>query len=91
MQALANNPGQQQQQQMQGQNSKTITQKDIDDLLKEIQHLSQAGKREQAAQMMAMLQNMMENLHMSQGGQGGQGGRASRARRSTTPSRNSAT
>ena len=71
-QALANNPDQKQQQQMQDQNSKTITQKDIDDLLKEIQRLSQAGQREQAAQMMAMLQNMMENLHMSQGGQGGQ-------------------
>lgn len=72
-QALANNPGQKQQQ-MQGENSRTITQKDIDDLLKEIQRLSQAGQRDQAAQMMALLQNMMENLHMSQGGQGGQGG-----------------
>jgi uncharacterized protein (TIGR02302 family) len=72
MQALANNPGAQQQQ-MQGQNSKTITQKDIDDLLKAIQQMSAAGNREQAAQMMAMLQNMMENLHMSQSGQGGQG------------------
>ena len=54
---------------MQDQNSKTITQKDIDDLLKAIQRLSAAGNRDQAAQMMAMLQNMMENLHMSQGGQ----------------------
>ncbi len=75
-QALANNPDQKKQQQMQDQNSKTITQKDIDDLLKEIQRLSQAGQREQAAQMMAMLQNMMENLRMSQGGQGGQGGQS---------------
>jgi uncharacterized protein (TIGR02302 family) len=75
-QALANNPDQKKQQQMQDQNSKNITQKDIDDLLKEIQRLSQAGQREQAAQMMAMLQNMMENLHMSQSGQGGQGGQS---------------
>ena len=75
-QALANNPDQKKQQsQMQDQNSKNITQKDIDDLLKEIQRLSQAGQREQAAQMMAMLQNMMENLRMSQG-QGGKGGQS---------------
>ena len=78
-QALANNPDQKKQQsQMQDQNSKNITQKDIDDLLKEIQRLSQSGQREQAAQMMAMLQNMMENLRMSQGqgGTGGQGGQS---------------
>jgi uncharacterized protein (TIGR02302 family) len=74
-QALANNPDQKKQQQMQDQNSKSITQKDIDDLLKEIQRLSQASQREQAAQMMAMLQNMMENLRMSQG-QGGKGGQS---------------
>ena len=92
-QALANNPDQKKQQsQMQDQNSKNITQKDIDDLLKEIQRLSQAGQREQAAQMMAMLQSMMENLRMSQGGSGGKAAaRARPARRSTTPFRNSAT
>ena len=74
MQALANNPqAQQQQQQMQGQNQKNITQQDLDDLLKVIQQLAAAGNREQAQQMMNMLQAMMENLHMAQkGGPGGQ-------------------
>jgi uncharacterized protein (TIGR02302 family) len=68
MQALANNPGAQQQQQMQGgQDSKTLTQKDLEDLLKAIQQMSAAGNREQAAQMMAMLQNLLENLKMQQG------------------------
>lgn len=81
-QALQNNPGaqqgQQQQQQMQGQNSKTITQKDLDDLLKAIQQMAAAGNREGAQQMMAMLQNMLENMKVSreQGGQGGQQNKA---------------
>ena len=75
MQALANNPDQKaQQSQMQSQNSKTITQKDIQDLLKAIEQMAAAGNRQQAAQMMAMLQAMMENLHMAKGGQGGKGG-----------------
>ena len=73
MQALANTPPtpQQQQQQMQAQNQKNITQKDIDDLLKVIQQLAASGNRQQAAQMMAMLQQMMENLKMSQSGKSG--------------------
>lgn len=77
MQALANDPSaqaQQQQRQMQDENSKTITQKDIQDLLDLIQKLSASGNREQAAQAMAMLQNLMENLKLAPGGQGGQGG-----------------
>ena len=76
MQALQNNPraqAQQQQQQMQDGNSKTVTQKDIEDVLKAIQQLSAAGNREQAAQMLAMLQNMLENLKVAQGGSGSGG------------------
>ncbi len=68
-QALANNPPtpqQQQQQQMQAQNQRNVTQKDLDDLLKVIKQLAASGNREQAAQMMAMLQQMMENLRMAQ-------------------------
>jgi len=82
-QALQNNPGaqQSQQQQMQGQQSKTITQKDLDDLLKAIQQMSASGNRQGAQQMMAMLQNLLENLKTAQGkdGQGGQGGQQNKA------------
>jgi uncharacterized protein (TIGR02302 family) len=75
MQALQNNPSAQaqQKQEMQDENAKTITQKDIDDVLKAIQQLSAAGQREQAARMLAMLQNMLENLKVSQGGSGSGG------------------
>ena len=84
-QALQNNPGaqqgQQNQQQMQGQNSKTITQKDLNDLLKAIQQMAAAGNREGAQQMMAMLQNMLENMKVSrgEGGEGGQNGQQNKA------------
>ena len=72
MQALQSNPAAQaqQQQQMQDGNSKTVTQKDIEDVLKAIQQLSAAGNREAAAKMLAVLQNMLENLKVSQGGSG---------------------
>ncbi|HWC63549.1 MAG TPA: DUF4175 family protein, partial [Rhizomicrobium sp.] len=77
MQALANNPGaQQQQQEMQSQDTKQLTQKDLQDLLKAIQQMAAAGNREQAQQMMAMLQNLLENLKVSKGGQGGQENKA---------------
>lgn len=76
MQALANDPaGRQQQQQMQsGAESKTITEEDLQKLLDTIQKLSASGNREMAAKMLAMLQQMMENMHMSQNAQGGGGG-----------------
>ena len=45
-----------------------------------IKQLSEAGQREQAAQMLAMLQNMLENMRMTQGqngqSQGQQGNKA---------------
>jgi hypothetical protein len=83
-QALQNNPGAQQgqqQQPMQGQNSKTITQKDLDDLLKAIQQMAASGNREGAQQMMALLQSLLENLKVSREGQGqgGQSGQQNKA------------
>ena len=73
MQALANNPEAQQQAQQQMQaETKDLSQKDIQDLLKAIQQMSAAGNREQAAQMLAMLQNLLENLKMSKGQSGQQ-------------------
>ncbi len=54
--------------------TQTITQDDIDRLLKLIQKLEQSGSREAAAQMLAMLQNLLENMQMAGGaGSGGAG------------------
>jgi hypothetical protein len=72
MQALANDPAAQQQQMQAGADTKTITQDDIQKLLQTIQQLAASGNREMAAQMLAMLQSMMENLHMTRGQGGGQ-------------------
>jgi uncharacterized protein (TIGR02302 family) len=51
--------------------SKTLGMNDVQTLMQMIQKLSQAGDRQQAAQLLAMLQSMLENMHMQQaGGQG---------------------
>jgi len=51
--------------------AKVMSQQDLQDLLKAIQQMAQSGNRAQAAQMMALLQNLLENLHMTNGsGQG---------------------
>lgn len=51
--------------------AKVLSPQDLEALLKAIQQLSQSGDRAQAAQMLALLQNLLENLHMTQGsGQG---------------------
>jgi len=50
----------------------TMNQNDLNTLLKTIQQLSQAGDRERAAQLLAMLQSMLENLHTTQSASGGQ-------------------
>jgi uncharacterized protein (TIGR02302 family) len=51
--------------------AKTMSQDDLDALLKAIEELSQSGARGQAAQMLALLQSLIENMHMTQGsGQG---------------------
>ena len=43
-------------------NAKVLGAQDLDALLKAIEQLSQSGNREQAAQMLALLQNMLENM-----------------------------
>ena len=54
-------------------NSLTLGENDLQTLLKTIQELTQAGDRQQAAQLLAMLQSMLENMRMTQGGQGQNG------------------
>ena len=56
--------------------SKVITGDDIAKMLKLIQQLSQTGSRQAAAQMLAMLESLLENMQMSKGGAGGQGDKA---------------
>ena len=46
---------------------------DVQTLLKMIQQLSQAGDRQKAAQLLAMLQSMLENMRTTQSGKAGQG------------------
>jgi len=53
--------------------TKVITQDDIQKMLKLIQQLAQSGSREAAAQMLALLQSLLENMQMSAGA-GGSGG-----------------
>jgi len=69
--ALAANPPPPGQQPM-SPDTKTLGMNDVQDLLKMIQQLSQAGERQKAAQLMAMLQSMLENMRMTQGGKGEQ-------------------
>jgi len=47
--------------------AKTMSQQDLETLLKAIEQMAQSGDRAQAAQMLAMLQNLLENLHMTNG------------------------
>ncbi len=46
---------------------------DLQKLLKAIEQAEQSGSREAAARMLAMLQSLLENLHMTQGGAGANG------------------
>jgi hypothetical protein len=59
-------------------NAKVVRAEDLDALLKAIQQMAQTGSRAQAAQALAMLQGLLENLHMrgSGSGQGGPNGKA---------------
>jgi uncharacterized protein (TIGR02302 family) len=68
-QALAQN-GQQQNAQPPPPGSKVLTQKDIDALLKTIEQMAQAGDRQGAMEMMALLQSLLENLHAVTAGDG---------------------
>jgi len=54
-------------------NAKVLSQDDLETMLKAIQQLAQTGAREQAAQMLALLQNMLENMQMTAGAGGGKG------------------
>lgn len=69
LQAMQANPGAANQQALPP-GTKTLGEDDIRTLMKMIQQLSDAGDRRQAAELLAMLQSMLENLHMSQGGAG---------------------
>jgi uncharacterized protein (TIGR02302 family) len=69
MQALAANPPQGADQ-APPPGTRTLSQQDLQALLKAIQQLAESGDREGAARMMALLQNMLENLKLSSGGGG---------------------
>jgi uncharacterized protein (TIGR02302 family) len=71
VQALAANPSPQSMEPP-SPDAKTLGMNDVQTLLQMIQKLSQAGDRQQAAQLLAMLQSMLENMHMQQGGTGGE-------------------
>src|SRR5262249_32892403 len=53
---------------------KVVSEKDLTALLSAIQQLTQSGNRAQAAQLLALLQSLLENLHMTTAG--GNGGNA---------------
>lgn len=76
-QALAANPPQGEQ--PLPPDAKTLGMNDVQTLLQMIQKLSQAGDREQATQLLAMLQSMLENMHMSQSAGNGQQGQQNKA------------
>lgn len=61
-------------QQAQNQERMEITGDQIQEMMDEIQRLMEEGKMDEAAQAMAMLQQLLENLQMTEGGAGGQGG-----------------
>jgi uncharacterized protein (TIGR02302 family) len=50
--------------------AKELGMNDVQTLMQMIQKLSQAGEREKAAQLLAMLQSMLENMRMTQGSGG---------------------
>ena len=52
-------------------NAKVLSQQDLDALMKAIQELAQTGNREKAQQLLAFLQNLLENMQVTPGsGQG---------------------
>jgi len=70
--AMAANPPPPDQQPM-SPDAKELGMNDVQTLLKMIQQLSEAGDRQKAAQLLAMLQSMLENMRMAENGKGGQG------------------
>ncbi len=69
MEALAANP--QQDSGPPPPDTKVLSQQDLETLLKAIQQLAQSGARDQAQQMLALLQSLLENLRISGSGGGG--------------------
>ena len=53
--------------------TKMLSEQDLQTLLKAIQQLAQSGAREQAQQMLALLQNLLENLRLTNGSGSGNG------------------
>ncbi|CAK9039293.1 Methyl-accepting chemotaxis protein [Durusdinium trenchii] len=53
------------------QNSQQLDKSDLDQMLDSIRDLAQSGAENAARQMLSDLQNMLNNLRLSQGGQGG--------------------
>jgi uncharacterized protein (TIGR02302 family) len=73
LEALAANPPPPGLQQPDNPDAVTLGENDIQKMMEMIQKLSQAGQREEAAQMLALLQNMLENLRLTPGKGNGQG------------------
>ena len=70
MAALAANPPAPGEQQPMSPDAKTLSQNDIQTMLDMIKKLTQAGDRQKAAQLLAMLQSMLENMRVTQGENG---------------------
>jgi uncharacterized protein (TIGR02302 family) len=63
-------------------NGQMITQNQLDEMLDRLQKLMEEGKTAEAAELMAQIQEMMENMRVVEGdGQGGQGGPGQQAMR----------
>ncbi len=72
---LQNSQNGKSQQQATDPNAKNINGNDLEQMMKAIQQLAASGNREAAAQMLAALQNMLENMQIAKSASGnGQGG-----------------
>jgi hypothetical protein len=56
-----------------------VSPEDIQKLLETIKKLNAAGQRDEATRMLALLQSMLENMHMTQGSGSGQGSQQNKA------------
>jgi uncharacterized protein (TIGR02302 family) len=75
MEALMQNSQKNNQSQAADPNAKNISGNDLEEMMKAIQQLAASGNRDAAAQMLAALQNMLENMQVSKSASGnGQGG-----------------
>lgn len=72
MAAMAANAPPSDEKQASGANNRDLHANDLEAIMKAIQQLSAAGDREGAARMLAMLQEMLENMKVTQGQGGGQ-------------------